>query len=527
MNFKNLAVIIFASSFFACTDQSADFVLCSADIQDEAIKVNPDVSVTELTKPNFLIFFVDDLAIEDSGFMHSDIEGRFMPKINQIAEDGLVFSNFHTTSPICTPSRYTLLTGKHASRAQNSKFLERVAREGAALPAFNTYITAHESTLPNALQSLGYKTGFMGKDHVVDKPDFRPVERVDDLNSDIARRLELNQRIVSEYIENIGFDKADRVFPTNPVELPITELHAHNLDWVVDGALEFIEDNKDENFFLYVALTIPHGPLGEDKAWNADRRITPWGILEQAPDVMPNKSTLTSRLPSNSSRGEENFLWLDDAFNAVISKLEDSAILDNTIVFFISDHGQTAKASIYDAGTRTAIYISGKGLASGRSNALIQNIDIMPTVLELAGMDQVDIDSLGIDGRSFVDVLIGDKNEFRNEAFFDLGYTRGVLKDNWKYVALRHTDYIKNLDNPNNLPLRHWGERPGGHIDLESKIEARYPNYFDADQLYNLKQDSCEQTNLAGNSESESTINDLKRLLSDFSESLEGGFGEI
>ena len=290
----------------------------------------------------------------------------------------VVFTNFHTTSPICTPSRYSLFTGNHASRARNAEFQRRMQRENMALPEFNTYIEPSEITLPRLLQGQGYRTGFVGKNHVVAGSQELPVSRGADLNDPVVRtQLEAAYEEQRDKIKGIGFDEVYSVYRKNPDDNPIAALRVHNLDWIVQGALRFIDNSQGAPFFLYFSSTIPHGPLEPEKSWNADPRATARGLLDTAPGVLPSRDDLSDRVRQAGFDGQENALWLDDSIAAVLDRLIELQLLDKTPILFISDHGMAAKGSIYDGGTRTpAMLWRSAELDVGRSSTAIANTDV-------------------------------------------------------------------------------------------------------------------------------------------------------
>ena len=147
-------------------------------------------------------------------------------------------------------------------------------------------------------------------------------------------------------------------------------------------------------------------------------------------------------------------------------------------------------------------------------------------------------------------VLDGEVRELHDSLYFEIGYTRGVLKDGWKYIALRYSDYAnelpieerrKRLDNQNRF-LTSWGRRPHstdptapfshyslvpGGGDTEHGTIGRYPAYFDADQLYDLTSDPGEQVNLAGEPRHAGKLEEMKGLLRDYLADLPGSFAEF
>ena len=462
-----------------------------------------------------------------------------------------MFTNFHTTSPICTPSRYSLFPGNHASRARNAEFQRRMQRENMALPEFNTYIEPSEITLPRLLQGQGYRTGFVGKNHVVAGSRELPVSRGADLNDPVVRtQLEAAYEEQRDKIKGIGFDEVYSVYRKNPDDNPIAALRVHNLDWIVQGALRFIDNSQGAPFFLYFSSTIPHGPLEPEKSWNADPRATARGLLDTAPGVLPSRDDLSDRVRQAGFDGQENALWLDDSIAAVLDRLIELQLLDKTTILFISDHGMAAKGSIYDGGTRTpAMLWRSAELDVGRSSTAIANTDVLPTLLTLAGgSPAIPAD---IDGRDFSHLLTNNSLAHRDALYFDLGYSRGVLWRQWKYIAVRHSPWLQAwtrqqrqdyIDQVNAFisrsgridpyvrsaddPFAHYTTLPGG-FNLEHAVAQEHPAYYAADQLYNLGSDPTEQTNLYQDPQYADIISSARKRLTGFVRELPGHFGEF
>lgn len=473
---------------------------------------------------NFIIISIDDLSIENTNFYHFANSDVYTPAFDEMARQGLLPRNFHTTWPICTPSRYSLLTGKHASHAQNENFMERFNREGMATPEFNTFIMAGEQTIGSVLQANGYRTGFVGKDHVVDKLGFVDIPQGASItDAGVAEQLLANKQKIEAFIRGVGFDEVESVYPTNPSELPVKELRVHNLDWLAQGALNFIDRNVDEKFFLYVALTVPHGPFEPAGSWQADPLATPFGYLDTAPDVLPSRESLGERVNTRGFFGKENFLWVDDVIDAIMTKVKDANLGKDTTVIIISDHGKEGKGTIYDGGTRTSAMIWRDSLARGFSDSLVANIDLMPTILELA-----EVTPPALDGVSQANLLEDKTAENRDEIFFNLGYTRGVLRDDgWKYIALRHSPYVLSAWHKNaSSPLYHISPYRGGYR-FERDYAQRYRHYFDADQLYHLPSDRTEQRNLAADPAYADRLSSMKSQVRGYVRTLPGEFGEF
>jgi len=472
-------------------------------------------------QPNILFIITDDMYPRQMNFMAEGAGRNYTPHIDRLAEEGTIMRNQYVSSTVCTPSRYSAMTGRYASRSQDPKFRAEFDRLGQTHVQWNTFVNpAKEKTVAHRLKEAGYRTGFVGKDHAVLTPGYRPLG----LNSDIAdpavqKTMRENAAASRAALHAAGFEYVSRVYHNNPDFNGSRTLAVHNQDWITEGALDFIGQQDGRPFFLYFATTTPHGPTAPERSWKADRRATPEGWLEHAPEVQPDADSIARRARENGAEGRETIIWIDDAIGALLNRLEATGALDNTVIFFFNDHGQKAKGSVYEGGAHdpSIVWRHGGWPAGDESEALVSNIDFAPTMLDLAGAPRPD----DVDGASFLPILQGRAAKIHDSLFFEMGYTRGVLKDDYKYIALRYPPVIANmtraerqanLDHMNDnlrergrpvhtedpmAPFGHLMPVPGGH-DAEQGAVKAYPHYYDADQLYYLPEDPNEQRNLWG-----------------------------
>ena len=320
--------------------------------------VNSAVSAAPPERPPNIVFIIAD-------DMHRHMfnclpEGRhprgkaknLTPAIDRLAAEGTLMLGQLVSAPVCTPSRYCCLTGLYASRSKSPSFIGETDREGQSVVQWTSFIT-DEDSLPMRLKRAGYTTGFVGKNHVF-KGDIEKVGYGEDpKDPKVAARLRQRQRQAEKIIRRGGFDHVSRLYYENPDHNGPRELAVHNMDWTTDGALDFIDHEKDKPFFLYYATTTPHGPGEPDRSWNADPRIIPTGYLKKPLDVLPPRDSIPKRIAEAGLRPDSarcNLLWLDDSVAAIVSRLEQYNLDDNTIIVFFNDHGQAAKGTLYQGG---------------------------------------------------------------------------------------------------------------------------------------------------------------------------------
>ena len=521
--------------------------------------VNSAVADTPSIRPPNIVFIIAD-------DMHRHMfnclpEGRhprgkaknLTPAIDRLATEGTLMLGQHCSAPVCTPSRYSCLTGLYASRSKSPNFIGETEREGQSVVQWTSFIT-DENTLPKRLKRAGYRTGFVGKNHVFQGDIEKVGYDEDPRDPEVAERLRRRQQQATKMIRHGGFDVVSRLYYENPDHNGPRELAVHNMDWTTDGALDFINHEKDKPFFLYYATTTPHGPGEPDRSWNADPRIIPTGYLDKPLDVLPPRESIPKRITDAGLRPDSarcNLLWLDDSVAAIMAKLRQYEIDDNTIIVFFNDHGQAAKGTLYQGGVSSPSIIWKKdGFSAGSVNeTAVSNIDFAPTLLDLAG---VDYDANDFDGQSFASVLKQESTSpnDRNSMYFEMGYSRAVVKDGWKYLALRYPSRADGmttvrrqriLDRFNadqkhrgrpiythdaSTPFSHISMIPGGG-DAEAMSTGKRPGYYDKDQLYDLSRDPDEQNNLASDPEFAGKLGEMKAELQKYLVDLPGGFAEL
>lgn len=502
-------------------------------------------------RPNFLFIILDDMLQEECNFLPRGAGKNYTPHIDRLAGEGAVFLNQYTSSPVCTPSRFSCLTGLYAGRARNEHFVNETAKMGQNVVQWNSELVEDDVTVAKALKKAGYRTGFAGKNHVVQARGWQKLPFNADLNdAQVLATLRSNKALVQTAVKGAGFDYAASIYHKNPEATGAEALSVHNMDWITKGALDFIEDQDEgQPFFLYYAATLTHGPHEPERSWNANPLATPDGFLEKALTVQPGRETIPQRLKEAGFAGQskENLLWLDDSIGALIGKLENKGFLDNTIVFFFNDHGQDAKGTVYQGGVLnpSVVWKAGGWKCGQVSQTKISNIDFTPTILDLAG---VDYDPNQFDGHSFAPALNGSRENIHDSMFFEMGFSKAVIRGKYKYIALRYPkfalnwtlkerrevllkvveqrkkrkQYVHNYDDPS-LPFSHIMLLPGGGA-AEASSTGKLPGYYDADQLYDLESDPGELNNIAQDSQYSDVLAEMKKELTIFTGTLAGEF---
>lgn len=486
-----------------------------------------------ITKPNVVVIFTDDMNFEDIGALGGKV---LTPTIDSLMHNGIQFAKFYDCSAVCSPSRYNLLTGRYASRSQS--LLHQFPTSDPAFLRWNVDIDEGERTIAHVLKENGYQTGFVGKYHNLQNEHIQDqIPEGSDMNDPaIQERIAANYHMLKELVKKTsGFDYVENVYVNNLHALALPKhMQHHNMDWITSGGLDFIEQAGDNPFFLYFATTLPHKPAPIESMY-ADSRITPSGLLDKAPQIQPDRMEVIERV-KNAGFPEEAapYTWLDDAIGALIRKLQEKGVLDNTIILFASDHGgNNAKMTCYEKGVRAPAFAYWKGkFKSGKViDNITANIDFAPTIYDLCGIENTNNEV--IDGKSMKPLLFDEETDWRKSLFLEITYTKGIVTDEWKYIAVRFPQEIQNkiqLD-PNNEYNQEGtifsANNPDGQLKARYKADKLYPAYFSRDQLFNLKKDKEEQKNLASDPKYKEDLIRMQKLLKSTVSELPHAFGEF
>lgn len=519
------------------------FTSCRQSSSKSADKMNE--------RPNIIFFIADDMSPHHFNCLPGGKGKNLTPNLDRLAEEGVLMLNQTVVSPVCTPSRFNCLTGRFASRATNMQFLEKTKHEeGMTCIQWNSFITSNDKILPQYLKEAGYRTGFAGKNHAIEASGFKKIPDyfANPEDPDIKELVQHNYRVAQEAVASMGFDFAGAVYHNNPDWLGLKALGVQNMNWIAEAGIEFIRQQDEVPFFLYFATTLPHAPTDRGRSWMADPRMTAEGILDRVPEGLPDRLSLEERVKEAGleGTGREIILWLDDALGALMNELEAKGELDNTIIFFFTDHGQNAKGTLYQGGVSSPsiIWKAGGFPVGSTCKVPVSNVDFAPTILEMAG---VEVNDDQFDGRSFKAALEGKEMEETGTLYHELGYARAVRKGKYKYIAVRYPSYATNwtpeerkqvlnryndnrrsmdmeiVNEDPTLPFSHLEVIPGGGV-AEHFSYGKLPGYFDPDQLYDLEADPGELVNLAGNPEYQTVLDDMKNELQKYIEKLPGTF---
>lgn len=371
---------------------------------------------TEYPKPNFIFFLVDDLGYSDVGCFGSDYYET--PNIDRLADEGMKFTSAYAGSTICSPTRASILTGKYAGRLHITAPIpiisyKRQASEGKITPLkdpdYVMNLPLEEVTIAEALKPAGYATAFIGKWHVCDEPEYFPEYQGFDINV-AGDGHGATKNYFYPYYNRWRMTEGYPWLEWNT--LPDGVPGEYLTDRLTVEAVRFIEENKERPFFLYFAHYAVHTPV-------------------QAKDSLIQKymnqpgDTLKGHIHPEYAAMIES---VDQSMGALLRKLEDLDLADNTIIIFTSDNGghrqwttnypfRGHKGNFYEGGIRVPLIIKWPGVTTAGSVSdfpVISN-DYYPTMLEMANLPLKPEQHL--DGLSLLP-LIKNESELNREALY-------------------------------------------------------------------------------------------------------------
>jgi arylsulfatase A-like enzyme len=420
-------------------------------------------------RPNFMFILVDDLGYMDIGANNPKTFYE-TPNVDQLAREGVRFSNGYAANPVCSPTRYSIMTGKYPSRVDATNFFAG-KREGRFKPApLNDRMPLSEVTVAEALKEAGYRTAFFGKWHLGPNEDFWPERQGFDVN-------------IGGHVR--GMPRSYFSPYSNP-RLGDGLKGEHLTKRLTDEVIRQIGEFKDDPFLCYLAFYTVHTPLQAPKALVANYRKKAEALAGQPEfadeeQVWPNAKQRRVRILQKHATYAAMVESMDTAVGRVVDRLKELDLYDNTVICFTSDNGglstsegsptsnlplRGGKGWLYEGGIREPFLIRAPGVTKTNTvcDTPVISTDFYPTMLDLAGVSLKPDQHL--DGQSLVPLLKGDKTLDRDALF-------------WHYPHYSNQGGI-----------------PGGAIRVgDYKLIERFEN--GRAHLYNLKADIGERNDLA------------------------------
>ena len=470
-------------------------------IENVAIEWEDGPKSRTSSKPNIIVVLVDDLGFNQiSSYGGGMANGKFKtPNIDKLASDGVLCTNGYSSSPVCSPSRASLLTGRFATRfgfeftPTTSSMMKAVSlfskknevadgiyyneREENIIDIEQMGLPQSEKTISEMLKPEGYHNIHIGKWHLGHANDFLPRKH----GFDESLRIDQGSLFLPEDDKNVinaklEFDPIDKVlwgnlpYAVNFNEGPRMNPDGHLTDYLTNEAVKVIEKNKNRPFFLYLAYWAVHSPLQATK-----EDYEKLSFIENHDERVLASMVMT----------------VDRGVGKIRDVLKKNNIDDNTIIIFTSDNGAPGyiglpdlnkpyrgwKLTHFEGGVHVPFIVSYPNkIPKGTTyNGRVSNLDILSTVASVAGVDmnRNDLKEIEFDGANVLPYLIGEnEGEPQRVLFNKSGNYSFIIKEGWKLQV----DLVQN---------KKW--------------------------LYNLKEDPTEQVNLI-KSDLEK-LNELEKIL--------------
>jgi arylsulfatase len=385
------------------------------------------------SRPNVILIITDDQGYGDLGFTGNPHVKT--PVIDKFASESMRFNEFYV-SPVCAPTRASLMTGRYSLRTG-----VRDTYNGGAIMATS------EITIAEMLKSAGYNTGIFGKWHLGDNYPSRPNDQGFD---ESLIHLSGGMGQVGDFTTWYQGDSSYY----NPVlwhNGKMEKYKGYCTDIFAEEAIGFIEKNSQSPFFCYLSFNAPHTPLQvPDKYYQRYKNIDPSAGFENDERPFPKMS---EKDKEDARKVYAMVSCIDDNLGKLFAKLEEMKIADNTIVIFMTDNGpqQTRyvagmrglKSSVYRGGVRVPFYLRYPAKYKGNKDieTTSAHIDILPTLAEICNA-QLPTDRI-IDGKSLAPLLKGYQVDWAGRSLFfywtrrypELYNNISVQKGNFKLVG--------------------------------------------------------------------------------------------
>lgn len=409
-------------------------------------------------RPNILLIMVDDLGPADIRLYHED--GLSTPHLRQLASEGVTFEQAYVTSPVCSPSRASIITGRYAQRyGFQYQMHDRYLRNRMEYVAFRYFMSKgpwhprwttevpdqasilkqglppHEISLSELLQRQGYHTGLVGKWHLGWSPENEPCNFGFDYQYGFyqSHSLYAHEETPGIVDQKIPEDFTDKHIWKGQRDGPYAlyrncreiEETGYLTDRIAEEGMQFMERNRDRPFFLWLSFNAPHTPL-QAKQEYYDRFAHVEDPIQRIYAAM--------------------ILNLDDAIGEVLGCLEELELEENTLVFFISDNGgaeytfttdngpyKGGKITDFEGGVKVPFVMKWKGkLPEGRVYApMVSSLDVFHTAAGAARL-KLPADRT-YDGVDLVPYLLGELDSNPHEAlYWQRGFSKTLRTNRWK-----------------------------------------------------------------------------------------------
>jgi arylsulfatase A-like enzyme len=423
-------------------------------------------SVAAKSGMNVVFFLVDDLGYYDLSLTGSKVFET--PQIDRLGAEGMLFTQAYAAYPRCVPSRFAMMTGVHPSRAEG-----RGEILGNLDPA--------RQTMAEAIKAHGYRTFFAGKWHLGKSEERYPE----------AQGFDINQGGGSAGAPGSYFPPyVNQKSLTGPEKLEF-EPGQYLTDLLTDRAVEFIEENRNQPFFVYLSHYAVHTPIEgrPEKTRRYESKIK--GLEFEGPEYVYGEDGRELRHQNNASYAAM-VESVDESLGRLMETLLRLRLYDKTIIIFTSDHGglsntglenkrelatsnlplRAGKGHMYEGGIRVPVIVRWPGVIKGGSTASfpLTGMDYYPTILEM--LDLPAREEAHVDGVSFVPGMKGRSDFNASRSFFWYSDRGRISSTGDRNAAVIRRGPYKLIEffNKGQLELYNLSKDPGELEDLAEKV---------------------------------------------------------
>jgi len=398
------------------------------------------------TKPNFVFILVDDLGWTDLGCYGSTFHET--PNLDRLATGGMVFTDAYSSSPVCSPTRASIMTGKHPARVNITDWIPGDDPKNRKLlgPADNHQLALEEETIAELLSKNGYKTFFAGKWHLGDTGYF-PEDQGFDINKGG---------------HHMGQPPGGYYSPYKNPKLTDGPEGEYLTDRLTDESLQFLKSIDGEPFFLYLAFYTVHTPIQACKKHIGHFRAKKDELGDEVKPVLVNEHSGSTVINQVNASYASMVHSMDENIGRIIDYLNESGLSENTYIIFTSDNGglstmgrdriaptsvrplRAGKGWCYEGGIRVPLIIAGPGISPGKTAIPVISTDFYPTILDMSGLPRMP--DQHTDGQSLLSVITDNKAPERDAIFWHFPHYHGstwtpgaaIRQGDWKLIEFYH-----------------------------------------------------------------------------------------
>lgn len=427
---------------------------------DQSTAGTPGTSKINSERPNIVLIMADDLGWADMQLY--DENGQSMPHLEQLASEGVKFNHAYVTSPVCSPSRAAILTGRYTQRfgfeyQLHNRYLKNrleyhafklMMKSGPWKPRWMASVPGEEAilkqglppdeiTLSEVLQKNAYRTGLIGKWHLGWNEDNKPCDFGFDYQFGFYESHSLyayegtpgiiDQKVPEDFTDKHIW-KGQRDGPhaiyrnCKEIDEPV-----YLTDRIAEEGIDFINRNREAPFFLLLSFNAPHTPLQAKEDY--------YKLFAHIQD--PVKRIYAAMIAN-----------LDDAIGSVLAHIKEESLEENTLIFFISDNGgaeytfttengsyRGGKITDFEGGVKVPFIMKWKGqIPEGETySPMVSSMDIFQTTISVAG--SLLPEDRKYDGVNLLPYLKGDSTGYPHDMlFWQRGFSKALRTNDWKVL---------------------------------------------------------------------------------------------